>query len=300
MGWRGFLCLCVSSALGTACEDPAPRQQYIDVASDHRSCTEEDQCGVVETSCVSIGCSCGVAVNATYLLDYQQELAECRGQEELTSCEGACDTPFAKCFRGACVLTDEPPILVRRGRDVSRLCQRTGGNYVGCPDCPPDARCASCLPCECPSSDRWTRKGCLRTVKTEPRDIRVEVRPKRAALNRPIKVRVHNDSRRTIWLKSKCGTPFYQARREQDQWEIQYQLVPDGRCRSSVVKIGAGRNRPFVVDSFAKLAGPSGHLAEPGTYRYELTYTDGSDDFRHFDTVYSAEFEAERSKRSRR
>lgn len=300
MGWWGFLCLFVFSALVTGCKPDSPRQQHIDVASEHRACADGEQCGVVETSCVSVSCSCGVAVNETHLLAYQKELAECRGQDELTVCERSCETPFAKCFNGACVLTDEPPILVRRGKDVSALCERTGGRYVGCPDCPPNARCESCRPCECPASDKWTRKGCRRMVKIEPRDIRIEVRPKRTVITKPLKVRIHNESRRPIWLKSKCGTPFYQARREEDQWEVQYQIVPDGRCESSSVKIGPGRNRPFVVESLSKLASPSGSLAAPGTYRYELIYTDGSDNFRHFDTVYSAAFEVEPSKRSRR
>ncbi|MEM9731254.1 MAG: hypothetical protein AAF997_21950 [Myxococcota bacterium] len=282
-----------------ACENEAPRRQHIEIAPADRSCTEGETCAVVETSCVSIGCGCGVAVNEKRLLDYQRELAECRGAEPVTTCEGGCKTPFAKCFNGACVLTDEPPILVRRGQDVSRLCERTGGRYVGCPDCPPSERCKSCRPCECPSSDKWTRKGCRRMVKVEPRDILVEVRPKRTSLSRPLKVRVHNESRRPIWLKSVCGTPFYQARREEDQWEVRYQLVPDGRCKNGRVEIGPGKKRPFVVKSLDKLAAPNGSLINGGTLRYELTYSDDPESFAHFDEVYSAEFEAE-SKRSRK
>ena len=81
MGRRGLLCLMamVGVSLG-GCEEAEPRPAQIEVASAHRSCEADDACGVVETSCQSRGCECGVAVNQAHLLDYQKQLAECRGQ----------------------------------------------------------------------------------------------------------------------------------------------------------------------------------------------------------------------------
>ncbi len=299
MGGRGFVCWIVMLGASAACEQPEPRQERIEVAAAHRSCDEGEACGVVETSCVSQGCECGVAVNEKYLLEYQQKLAECRGHNELAACEFLCETPFAKCYKGACVLTEEPVELFKRGRSLRESCERTGGHYVGCPECPPTARCKSCTPCECPSSHRWTNKGCRRVVRTEPRDILVEVRPPKIVMTQPLKARVRNDSKRTIWLKTLCGTPFHRARKKEDQWETGYQLVPKRKCKTAAVQIPAGKDRPFVVRTLSKLSAPSGELVEPGRYRFELTYTDGNESFRHYDTVYSPEFDAV-SKRSRK
>lgn len=297
-GWRILWCLAFLGVLA-GCDKPEPRQEYIDIAATDRSCVEGETCGVVETSCVSQGCECGVAVNEKHLLGYQQLLAECRGQTELDHCEFHCKTPFAKCFEGACVLTDEPAEIFKRGRSLRESCERTEGRYVGCPDCPPKERCKSCVPCECASTDRWTKKGCRKVVKTEARDIMVEVRPPRIRMNQTLKVRVHNESKRTIWLKTLCGTPFYRARKKEDQWDTIYQLIPNGRCRADAIELRAGKNRPFVVKSLSKLSEPSGELTEPGTYRFELTYTDGNENFRQYDEVYSAEFDAV-SNRSRK
>jgi len=299
MGGRGILCCAVILGASAGCQEAEPRQEYIEVAAAHRSCVEEEACGVVETSCLSQGCECGVAVNEKHLLEYQQQLAECRGQAELDHCDFHCETPFAKCFKRACVLTDEPVEIFKRGRSLRESCESTRGRYVGCPECPPNARCKSCVPCECPSSDRWTKKGCRKVVKTEARDILVEVRPPTVRMIQPLKVRVHNESKRTIWLKTLCDTPFYRARKKQQQWETAYQLVPNGRCKTGAVEIRAGKNRPFVVKTLSKLSEPSGRLPEPGTYRFELTYTDGSESFRQHDTVYSAEFDVV-SNRSRK
>ncbi len=299
MGERRFFCLLVIAGVSVGCEEAEPAQERIEVAADHRACADEDVCAVVETSCTSQGCECGVAVNEKHLLEYQQQLAECRGQGELATCDFRCETPFAKCFKGACVLTDEPVELFKRGRSLRKSCESTGGRYVGCPECPPNARCKSCVPCECPTSHRWTKKGCHKVVRTEPRDVVVEVRPPKIAMTQPLKVRVRNESKRTIWLKTLCGTPFYRGRKKQDQWETAYQLVPKRECKTGTIEIPAGKNRPFVVKTLSKLSTPSGELAEPGTYRFELAYTDGSESFRYYDTVYSAEFEAV-SKRSRK
>lgn len=277
-------------ALG-GCEKPEPRIERIEVASAHRACEEDEACGVVETTCTSEGCKCGVAVNERYLLDYQKRLAECRGLREIATCDFECKTPFGKCFKGACVLTDEPPELFRRGRSVQALCEGSRGTYVGCPDCPPNERCKSCRPCECPSSHRWSKKGCRVVVHTEARDIQVETRPAAFAPSDKVKARVHNNSKRAIWLKTVCGTPFYRARKKEDEWEKGYVPFHAVKCRMSSVEIAPGKNRPFVIDNFADFKEPAGQSVTPGTYRFELTYTDGSDSFRHYATVYSTQFD---------
>lgn len=273
------------------CDAPEPRVERIEVASAHRACEEGDACGVVETSCTSQGCKCGVAVNEAHLLDYQKALAECRGQGEIESCEALCETPFAKCFNGVCVLTEEPAEMFRRGRSVQKACERTRGTYVGCPDCPPNARCKSCLPCECPSTHRWTKKGCSAVVRTEARDIRIETRPSRANLGEKVKARVHNESRRTIWLKSVCGTPFHRVRKKQDAWERGYEPFHRKKCKEGAIELDPGESRPFVVGNLASFEDPSGEAVSPGTFRFELTYTDGTKSFRHSGTVYSTSFD---------
>jgi hypothetical protein len=273
------------------CKQAEPPLERIEIAAGHRACREDETCGVVETSCVSQGCECGVAVNAAFLRDYQSRLAECRADKDLATCDLKCETPFAKCFGGACVLTSEPPELFRRGKSLQTLCESTRGTYVGCPQCPPDEPCRSCVPCECPSSDRWTKTGCRPVVLTQARDIRVEARPAVVALDDKIKTRVHNDSKRTIWLKTMCGTPFYRARRKEDAWEVGYERFRDVKCRVGSVEIAPGSNRPFVVGSLNGLRSPSGEPPEPGTYRFEVTYTDGDKTFRYSAAVYSAELD---------
>ena len=292
MGRRGLLCSMVlfSVSLG-GCEEAEPRRERIEVASAHRSCEEDEACGVVETSCVSAGCECGVAVNQSHLLYYQQQLAQCRGQNELATCDSQCEARFGKCFKGACVLTEEPPELFRRGRSVQALCEGSRGIYRGCPDCPPSARCPSCAPCECLSTHRWTKKGCVGVLKTEARDIRIETRPPVVTASDKLKTRVHNNSRRAIWLKTSCGTPFYRARKKEDAWEKGYERFHEKKCRESAVEIAAGANRPFVVGNFGEFTESSGDRATPGTYRFELTYTDQGKSFRYHGTVYSAEFD---------
>ena len=292
MGVRGRLCwMVIAVACVAGCdEEPAPPAS-IEIAAAHRSCEEGDACGVVETSCQSQGCMCGVAVNEAHVLEYQKKLAQCRGQNEVTTCNSECETPFGKCFRGACVLTGEPPELFRKGRSVEALCESSRGTYVGCADCPPNERCKSCLPCECPSSHRWTGRGCQAVVRTEARDLRVEARPPVVNHSDDVKTRVHNDAKRKIWLKTMCGTPFYRARKKEDEWEKGYEPFHGVECREGSIEIAPGASKPFVVGGLGELKGPSGEQAEPGTYRFEVIYTDGSDDFRHYGTVYSAEIE---------
>jgi hypothetical protein len=286
MGKRGLLCwiTIVGVWLG-GCEEPEPRLERIEVSSAHRACEEGDACGVVETSCTSQGCKCGIAVNEVHLLDYQKQLAECRGQGELAICDFECKTPFGKCFKGACVLTNEPPELFRGGRSVQALCESSRGTYVGCPECPPSERCKSCMPCECPSSHRWTKKGCRAVVQTEARDIQVETRPSALTLSDKVKTRVHNNSKRTIWLKTVCGTPFYRARKKEDE------SFHEVKCRMGSVEIAPGASRPFVIANWARFREPSGTTVTPGTYRFELTYTDGNESFRYSSVVYSAQFD---------
>lgn len=292
MGGRSSICLLALLMLSLGgCEEPEPRIQRIEIASAHRACEEGDACGVVETSCTSAGCKCGVAVNEAYLLDYQKRLAECRGDEKLASCELECKTPFGKCYKGACVLTDEPPELFRRGRSVQALCEGSRGTYVGCPDCPPNERCKSCRPCECPPSHRWSSKGCRAVVQTEPRDIQVETRPKALTLDDKVKARVQNNSKRTIRFKTVCGTPFHRARKKEDGWEKGYVPFHAVKCRTSSLEIAPGKSRAFVIDNFSDFKEPAGKSVSQGTYRFELTYTDVTDSFRHYATVYSTQFD---------
>ena len=292
MGWRISICAIGLLWLSVAgCKEAETAPQRIEVAAAHRSCEEGEACGVVETSCTSQGCECGVAVHEAHLLDYQQRLAECRGQKELRVCESECETPFGKCFEGACVLTSQPPELFRRGRSVQAACEGSRGTYVGCPQCPPNEPCKSCMPCECPSSHRWTRKGCRGVVRTEPRELRVEARPPRLSFGDRIKTRVTNESKTKIWLKTVCGTPFYRARKKEDGWEAQYEPFRETECRTGSVAIAPGASRHFVIGNLDEFEDASGTPAGPGSYRFELTYTDGDDSFRYYATVYSAELD---------
>lgn len=290
MGRRSLLCwIALVGVCMPGCEKAEPPPERIEIAAAHRSCREGEACGVVETSCTSQGCECGVAINEAFLVDYENQLAECRGEKNLATCDFKCETPFAKCFGGACVLTSEPPELFRRGRSLQTLCESSRGAYVGCPQCPPNEHCKSCVPCQCPSSHRWTKAGCRAAVLTESRDIRVEARPAVVTLGDKIKARVHNDSKRTIWLKTMCGTPFYRARRKEDAWEVGYQR--DVECRTGSIELAPGSNRPFVVGRLSELRSPSGGAPEPGAYRFEVTYTDGNKSFRYSAIVYSPELE---------
>lgn len=291
MGWRSLLCAVGIFGVAVGCHKAEAPPERIEVAAAHRSCEEGDACGVVETSCTSQGCECGVAVNEAYLLEYQKQLAECRGQRSLGTCDFQCATPFGKCFKGACVLTDEPPELFRRGRSVQALCEGSRGTYVGCPQCPPNERCKSCAPCECPASHRWTTKGCRAVVQTEAREIRVEARPPRFTLDDKIKARVANESKRKIRLRTACGTPFYRMRKKEDGWETQYEPFHEKECRLGAVEIAPGSTRHFVIGNVDEFQGPSGAMLMPGTYRFELTYTDGNDSFRYHAIVYSAELD---------
>jgi hypothetical protein len=292
MGRTARLCgVLVALFAAVGCEEEEPRQERIEIAAAHRSCEEGESCGVVETSCQSQGCECGVAVNEAHLIGYQQKLAECRGQGELATCDFQCETPFGKCFKGACVLTSEPPKLFRRGRNVQAVCERTRGEYVGCPQCPPNERCKSCVPCECPASHRWTAKGCQAVVKVEPRDIRIETRPTRVTRGDKVKTRVHNESKRTIWLKTVCGTPFYRVRKKEDEWEKGYEPFHEKKCRLGSLEIDPGKSRPFVVGNLSDFEAPSGGAMTPGRYRFEVTYTDGTKSFKHSGVVYSAQFD---------
>jgi len=292
MGWERFKCvLLVAVSAAPGCTEPEAPKERIEIAAAHRACEEGEACGVVETSCQSQGCECGVAVNEAYLIDYQEELAGCRGQTQLRTCDFQCEKPFGRCFKGACVLTSEPPELFRRGRSVQAVCEKRRGTYLGCPECPPNTRCKSCAPCDCPSSHRWTRQGCQAVVKTEARDIRIETRPPRITLDDKVKTRVHNDGKRTIWLKTVCGTPFYRARKKEDAWEKSYEPFHATKCRLGAIEIHPGKSRPFVISNLDHFAEPSGDALNPGTYRFEVTYTDGDKSFEHSAVVYSAEFD---------
>jgi hypothetical protein len=128
-------------------------------------------------------------------------------------------------------------------------------------------------------------------VKTEARDIQIETRPAVVTASDKVKTRVHNNSRRPIWLKTICGTPFYRARKKEDAWEKRYEPLHADKCRTGSIEIAPGANRPFVVANLNEFAEPSGDPATPGTYRFEVTYTDQGKSFRHHAAVYSSEFD---------
>jgi hypothetical protein len=57
------------------------------------------------------------------------------------------------------------------------------------------------------------------------------------------------------------------------------------------VEIAPRSSRPFVVANLNEFSEPSGEPTTPGTYRFEVTFTDGNKSFRHHATVYSGEFD---------
>jgi len=59
----------------------------------------------------------------------------------------------------------EPKIVADEGQ--KKLCQETGGTYLGCPLCPAGAVCEACLPCQCPAHMTWQGSlGCTANVGT--------------------------------------------------------------------------------------------------------------------------------------
>jgi hypothetical protein len=128
-------------------------------------------------------------------------------------------------------------------------------------------------------------------IQTEARDIRVEARPPRLTFDDEIKARVVNEAKRKIWLQTKCGTPFYRVRKKEDEWETQYQAMRDHKCTSGSVEIPPGSSRHFEIDNLDEFEDPSGASLLPGTYRFELTYSDKKGSFRYHGTVYSVELE---------
>ena len=77
MGARSLLCwMAMFGVLLVGCERAEPRPERIEVTSAHRSCEEGEACGVVETSCQSQGCECGVAINEAHVLEIGR--ASCR------------------------------------------------------------------------------------------------------------------------------------------------------------------------------------------------------------------------------
>ena len=128
-------------------------------------------------------------------------------------------------------------------------------------------------------------------MQVEARDIPIDIRPPRVKLSDTLKTRVSNDSRRTIRLKTRCGTPFYRARKKEDAWETRYDLSLDKECREGSIELRPDERRPFVVRSLAKLEGPDGGRPSPGTYRFEVTYADSERGFQRHGLVYSGEVE---------
>ncbi|KPK14742.1 MAG: hypothetical protein AMJ62_12095 [Myxococcales bacterium SG8_38] len=128
-------------------------------------------------------------------------------------------------------------------------------------------------------------------VQTEAREIRVEARPPRLSLGEKIKTRITNDSKKKIWLKTVCGTPFYRARKKEDAWETQYEPFPEAECQIDSVAIAPGASRHFVIGNLGEFEDSSGTPVGPGSYRFELTYTDGDDSFLYHAIVYSTELD---------
>ncbi len=102
---------------------------------------------------------------------------------------------------------------------------------------------------------------------------------------------MHNEAKRTIWLRTVCGTPFHRARKKQDAWETGYEPFHDKKCKQSAIELRPGASRPFVITNLSEFQDPSGEPVSPGTYRFELSYTDGTKSFKHSGTVYSASFD---------
>ena len=100
---------------------------------------------------------------------------------------------------------------------------------------------------------------------------------------------MHNGTGRKIWLKTVCGTPFYRARKKEDGWEQGYEPFGAKKCKLGSVELDPAEKRPFVVRNLADFRAPSGGSVSPGTYRFEVVYTDRNGSFKHSGTVYSAE-----------
>jgi hypothetical protein len=81
------------------------------------------------------------------------------------------------------------------------------------------------------------------------------------------------------------------VRKKEDAWEKGYERFHAVKCRTGAVKLFPGSSRPFVVANLGEFSELSGEPTTPGTYRFEVTYTDGSKSFRHSAVVYSAEFD---------
>ncbi|HET6417113.1 MAG TPA: hypothetical protein VFG22_12520, partial [Polyangiales bacterium] len=61
-GWRRACWIAAIAIALSGCEEPEQRLERLEITSVDRSCEDGDACGVVETSCLSKGCECGVAV----------------------------------------------------------------------------------------------------------------------------------------------------------------------------------------------------------------------------------------------
>ena len=287
VSWGLLACLGLASCRS---EEPAP--SHVSIAPDHRACQASEECVIVETSCQSSGCECGTAIHRAYLAEYEQKLSECRGDKELTQCESSCETPFAKCFRETCVLTKEPQEVVRKGQSLSEGCTSTGGEFLGCPECPPGELCKGCVPCSCPPRHRWgPRKGCRLVVKTEPHDIEVRVRRSKLTRTDKVMVQVENLSNRPVRLLTKCNTPLSSLRRKEDNWELSYGPFTDKSCKTGTVEIKPGKSRSFALRNLKKFSGPDGGPLEEGTYRFDLGYTESRVATKFAGIVFSDEFD---------
>lgn len=288
--FAGLLTTALALAACAKEEEPPPTKIKVEPAD--RSCEESEQCVAVETSCVASGCECGIAVNQAHAAKYKEMLAACREGKDLETCDFQCETPFTKCFRGACVLTKEPQEVFRRGKGLSDLCASTGGEFTGCPECPPGKVCKACVPCDCPPRHRWyARSGCRIVVKTESDEIQVRARPAKARPKSKMTVVVKNNAKRAIRLVTTCKTPLSNVRQKEDGWEVSWSGYYDRKCRRSTIRLKPGKSRRFATRNLRRFKSPSGEPLGAGTYRFELHYTEDKISRRHSGIVYSNEFE---------
>ncbi len=292
MMFRWVLCGLLAYLGLTSCTPEEPAPSHLTVAPDHRACQASEECVIVETSCQSSGCECGTAVHRAQLAEYEQKLSECRGDKDIEQCEATCETPFAKCFRQTCVLTKEPQELLRQGKSLSEGCTSTGGEFLGCPDCPSGELCEGCVPCSCPPRHRWgPRKGCRLVVKTEPHDIEVRVRRSKLTRADKVMVEVKNMSKRSVRLVTQCNTPLSSLRRKEDNWELSYGPFAGKSCKTGIVEIKPGKTRSFSLRNLRKFTGPDGEPIDEGTYRFDLGYTEPKVAAKFAGIVFSDEFD---------
>ena len=75
---------------------------HLKIKTEDRACSNDDDCGVVQTHCGS--CSCGTGVKASLVESYRQQFeALCATVRLSESCEISCPPPEASCQAGRCL-----------------------------------------------------------------------------------------------------------------------------------------------------------------------------------------------------